>query len=137
MGLSLSVTCAAESLVFYFLPQILRLGIRRCIHAVFAAFLLRMGCYAALSSAPSPWMVRAGRLVVQALCMPWRPGVPQVLLSATPLTLLAALHTHRCYRLKSSTALHLPWPVSAWREEEKHATPPMLEKCIRLECISW
>ena len=57
MGLSLSVTCAAESLVFYFLPQILQLGIRCCIHLVFAAFLLRLGLYSGLQYAPSPWMV--------------------------------------------------------------------------------
>jgi len=60
MGLSLSVTCAAESLVFYFLPHILRLGMRRCMHLVLAAFLLRMGLYAALQYAPSPWMVSGG-----------------------------------------------------------------------------
>ena len=63
MGLSLSVTCAAESLVFYFLPQILKLGTHRCIHLVFAAFLLRLGLYSGLQYAPSPWMVSwlAGR----------------------------------------------------------------------------
>ncbi|KAI3428509.1 hypothetical protein D9Q98_007333 [Chlorella vulgaris] len=57
MGLSLSVTCVSETLVFYYLPSILRIGIRRCLHLVFAAFLLRMGCYAALRYAPSPWLV--------------------------------------------------------------------------------
>lgn len=60
MGLSLTVTCAAESLVFYFLPKLLgRLGHRRCQHLVFATFLARMGCYALLRYAPSPWLVRA------------------------------------------------------------------------------
>lgn len=64
MGLSLSVTCAAEALVFYFLPQILSaIGIRRCMHLVFAAFLLRMGCYTALRWAPSPWLVLPAELL--------------------------------------------------------------------------
>lgn len=57
MGLSLTVTCAAESLVFFFLPRLLRAGTRRCMHLVFAAFMVRMGCYAALKHAPTPWMV--------------------------------------------------------------------------------
>lgn len=40
------------------MPQILReLGIRRCMHLVFLAFLARMGWYAALERAPSPWLV--------------------------------------------------------------------------------
>lgn len=64
MGVSLSVTCAAETLVFYFLPRLLRLGFRRCMHLVLAAFLLRMLCYAALPYAPTPWLVRRG----------WRAG---------------------------------------------------------------
>lgn len=67
MGLSLSVTCVSETLVFYYLPSILRIGIRRCLHLVFAAFLLRMGCYAALRYAPSPWLVRQA-LVLLLLC---------------------------------------------------------------------
>lgn len=62
MGLSLSVTCAAETLVFYFLPQLLRLGMRACMHLVFLAFLVRMACYAALRYAPSPWLVSSRRL---------------------------------------------------------------------------
>ncbi|KAL4428408.1 hypothetical protein ABPG75_002497 [Micractinium tetrahymenae] len=57
MGLSLSMTCAAETLVFYFLPRLLRLGFRRCMHLVLLAFLLRMLCYAALPYAPTPWLV--------------------------------------------------------------------------------
>ena len=59
MGLSLSMTCAAEAAVFYYLPQIMRRlgGHRRCLHLVFAAFLARMGCYCALRYAPSPWLV--------------------------------------------------------------------------------
>lgn len=40
------------------MPQILRaFGHRRCMHLVFLAFLLRMGWYAALERAPSPWLV--------------------------------------------------------------------------------
>lgn len=58
MGLSLSVTCAAETLVFYHQNHLLRLGVRRCMHLVLAAFLVRMGAYAALAHAPSPWLVR-------------------------------------------------------------------------------
>ena len=58
MGLSLSVTCAAESLVFYFLPAIMAIGIKRCMHLVFLAFLVRMGWYACLAYAPTPWLVR-------------------------------------------------------------------------------
>ncbi|PRW44509.1 major facilitator superfamily [Chlorella sorokiniana] len=57
MGLSLSVTCAAESLVFYFLPAIMAIGIKRCMHLVFLAFLVRMGWYACLAYAPTPWLV--------------------------------------------------------------------------------
>lgn len=60
MGLSLTVTCAAETAVFAALPALLRLGIRACLHLVLAAFLLRMACYAALAAAPSPWLVRPG-----------------------------------------------------------------------------
>lgn len=58
MGLSLTVTCVAETAVFYFLPSLLRLGYRRCMHLVMLAFLVRMLCYAALPYAPTPWLVR-------------------------------------------------------------------------------
>lgn len=60
MGLSLSVTCAAESLVFYFLPAIMSIGIKRCMHLVFLAFLVRMGWYTCLAYAPTPWLVSCG-----------------------------------------------------------------------------
>ena len=76
MGVSLSVTCAAETLVFYFLPQVLRVGVRRCMHAVFAAFLLRMGWYAALARAPSPWLVLPAEVSAAAQRQPtWGAGV--------------------------------------------------------------
>eukprot|EP00887_Chlorella_sp_A99_P004892 scaffold4.g4892.t1 len=58
MGLSLSVTCAAESAVFYFFPVLLAaLGIQRCLHLVFAGFVLRLGAYFSLAWWPSPWLV--------------------------------------------------------------------------------
>lgn len=58
MGLSLSVTCAAEVVVFWYSGALIqRLGIRRCTHLVFAAFLLRLLCYATLAHWGSPWMV--------------------------------------------------------------------------------
>ena len=60
MGLSLSVTCAAESLVFYYLPAIMAIGIKRCMHLVFLAFLVRMGWYTCLAYAPTPWLVSLG-----------------------------------------------------------------------------
>lgn len=59
MGLTLSVTCAAEVVVFWYSgPLILRLGPRRCTHLVFLAFLLRLLCYATLAAWGSPWKVR-------------------------------------------------------------------------------
>lgn len=58
MGLSLTVTCVAESAVFYCWPFLLRtLGIPCCLHLVFAAFVVRLGCYASLASWGSPWLV--------------------------------------------------------------------------------
>jgi MFS family permease len=58
MGLSLSVTCIAESVVFYHSGAVIsRLGSRGCFHVVFAAFVVRLAGYAALPSAPTPWLV--------------------------------------------------------------------------------
>ena len=58
MGLSLAVTCAAEAAVFHYIPQLLAaLGVRRCLHLVFAAFLARLACYAALPAWGTPWAV--------------------------------------------------------------------------------
>jgi hypothetical protein len=59
MGLSLTMTCAAESLVFWFSGHILRaLGAKMCMHLVFLAFLVRLLCYATLAHWGSPWKVR-------------------------------------------------------------------------------
>lgn len=66
MGLSLSVTCAAESLVFYYLPAIMAIGIKRCMHLVILAFLVRMGWYTWLAYAPTPWLVSSGVRALRA-----------------------------------------------------------------------
>lgn len=59
MGLSLSVTCAAEVVVFWFSGRIIQgLGIRLCMHLVFLAFLVRLLCYATLARWGSLWKVR-------------------------------------------------------------------------------
>ena len=58
MGLSLTVTCLAEGVVFYFSGEIIRgIGVQKCLHIVFAAFLVRLGCYATLASWGNPWLV--------------------------------------------------------------------------------
>ena len=58
MGLTLTFTCIAETAVFYWTGAIVRaLGLDRCFHLCFAAFLLRLGCYATLAAWPSPWCV--------------------------------------------------------------------------------
>lgn len=44
--------------MFYFTGSIIRaLGLDGCFHLCFAAFLLRLGCYATLSLWGSPWLV--------------------------------------------------------------------------------
>ena len=58
MGLTLTVTCIAETWVFYFAGSILRkLGLVRCFHLCFLAFLIRLGSYATLAHWGSPWAV--------------------------------------------------------------------------------
>lgn len=58
MGLTLSVTCIAETFVFYFAGTIMRkLGLVGCFHLCFLAFLIRLGSYATLVHWGSPWAV--------------------------------------------------------------------------------
>jgi MFS family permease len=58
MGLTLSVTCVAETAVFWHAGALLRLlGPHGATHLCFAAFLLRLACYAALPAWGSPWLV--------------------------------------------------------------------------------
>jgi hypothetical protein len=58
MGLSLTVTCAAEAAVFFYASKIVAVaGVQRCFDLVFLAFLVRLGCYATLAWWGSPWLV--------------------------------------------------------------------------------
>ena len=77
MGLSLSVTCAAETLVFWWFPVLLRmLGIPRCLHLVFLGFLLRLGGYWALALAPGPvWVLPLESLHGLTFALAWA-GAP-------------------------------------------------------------
>ncbi|RMZ56222.1 hypothetical protein APUTEX25_002412, partial [Auxenochlorella protothecoides] len=57
-GLTLTVTCVAEPIVFWHARRLqAALGRRGCLHLVFAAFLARLACYATLRGWPSPWLV--------------------------------------------------------------------------------
>lgn len=58
MGLTQTVTCVSEFLVFFFSGDLLRtLGEKLCMQLVFLAFVVRLLCYATLASWGSPWMV--------------------------------------------------------------------------------
>lgn len=57
-GLTLTLTCIAEPIVFYFAERLLRvLGHNGSLHVIFIAFLVRLVCYATLPAWPSPWLV--------------------------------------------------------------------------------
>jgi len=59
MGLTLTVTCIAETVVFYYASNIMQyLGLDGCFHLCFFAFLLRLGSYATLAHWKlTPWAV--------------------------------------------------------------------------------
>ena len=60
MGLTLTFTCIAETAVFYYTDAFIAwLGnsITRCLHLVYFAFILRMGCYSLLPFLPSLWFI--------------------------------------------------------------------------------
>lgn len=85
MGLSLTVTCLAEGVVFYFSGEIIRgLGVQKCLHAVFAAFLVRLGCYTMLASWDNPWLVSAAGV---------RPGM-------APNCALSPVHPCKCTKCR-------------------------------------
>ncbi|KAK2080350.1 hypothetical protein QBZ16_000203 [Prototheca wickerhamii] len=57
-GLTLTLTCTAEPIVFYFAGALLRaLGTTGSLHVIFAAFSVRLACYATLAAWPSPWLI--------------------------------------------------------------------------------
>ncbi|KAL4546901.1 hypothetical protein Ndes2526B_g07705 [Nannochloris sp. 'desiccata'] len=59
MGLTLTVTCVAETFVFYYASHIMHfLGLDGCLHLCFLAFLVRLGSYATLAHwKQTPWTV--------------------------------------------------------------------------------
>ena len=58
MGLSLTFTCISETLVFYFSNEIIQLlGLRRCFHVCFLAFLVRLVAYTTMSWWKTVWLV--------------------------------------------------------------------------------
>ena len=58
MGLTLTVTCVAETIIFYYAGRIMQyLGLDRCFHVCFLAFLIRLGSYATLAHWKTPWAV--------------------------------------------------------------------------------
>lgn len=60
MGLTLTFTCIAETAVFYYTDAVIAwLGnsITRCLHLVYFAFIIRMGCYSLLPYLPSLWFI--------------------------------------------------------------------------------
>jgi len=60
MGLTLTFTCIAETAVFYYTDAFIAwLGnsITRCLHLVYFAFIIRMGCYSLLPFLPSLWFI--------------------------------------------------------------------------------
>lgn len=58
MGLTLTVTCVAETAVFFVSQRIIdALGLDGALHLCFAAFLARLGAYSTLGSWGSPWAV--------------------------------------------------------------------------------
>jgi MFS family permease len=58
MGLTLTVTCIAETLIFYYASNIMQyFGLDGCFHLCFIAFLVRLGSYATLSHWKTPWAV--------------------------------------------------------------------------------
>jgi hypothetical protein len=64
MGLTLTVTCIAETIVFYYATKIMKfLTLDGCFHLCFLAFLVRLGSYATLAHWKTPWAV----LVVELL----------------------------------------------------------------------
>src|SRR6185312_16131952 len=85
-GLTLSVTCVAETAVFYFAGAILRtLGLDAAFHLCFAAFLLRLGCYATLASWPSPWCVLPVELLHGlTFALTWAAGTARCAALAPP-----------------------------------------------------
>lgn len=58
MGLTLTVTCVSETIVFYFSSHIINfLGISRSIHVCFLAFFVRLTAYVSMMYWPSVWFV--------------------------------------------------------------------------------
>lgn len=58
MGISLTVTCVSETVVFYFAERIKSaLGTWGCLNLIFLAFILRMAAYTGLPHAPTLWLV--------------------------------------------------------------------------------
>ena len=58
MGLTLTVTCVAETLVFYYASNIMEfLSLDGCFHLCFLAFIIRLGSYATLAHWKTPWSV--------------------------------------------------------------------------------
>ena len=58
LGLALTVTCVAETAVFYYAGAIQqRLGVRGCLHLVAACYITRLLWYSALPLLGSPWAV--------------------------------------------------------------------------------
>lgn len=64
MGLTLTVTCIAETVIFWYTDIIVGVfGVKVCFHITFAAFIIRMGYYVILPHIQSPWWVLPAELL--------------------------------------------------------------------------
>jgi MFS_1 like family len=86
MGLTLTVTCIAETLIFFYASSIMHfLGLDGCFHLCFFAFLVRLGSYATLSHWKSPWAVLPVELLHGiTFGLTWSAGTAKSALIAPP-----------------------------------------------------
>lgn len=58
MGLTLTVTCISETIVFYYAQKIIQIiGLSKAIHVCFLAFLIRLAAYSTMQYWSSVWLV--------------------------------------------------------------------------------
>ena len=125
MVLTLTFTCAAEAAVFWFSGAILRLlGPQRCLHLVFLAFAVRLGCYATLAAWGSPWKVGGrgggGRGAAFSAGSHLAVSLPVAPLPAAPAA-SARIYQDPLYGLRAEDGCHIAASPSA-RQRPVHGT---------------